>query len=71
MAARDTGAAYITAPVPVLDASAVHEYEYRSLAAVVLEAARGVDRTDPDRILWETDHDAWVRKQREKSSRRL
>ncbi len=69
MAARDTGAAYITDPVPVLDASAVHEYEYRSLAAIVLEAARGVDRTDPDRILWETDHDAWVRKQREKAGR--
>lgn len=70
MAARNTGAAYITDPVPVLDAEAVREYEYRSLAAIVMDAARGVDRTDPDRILWETDHDAWVRKQKEKSSRR-
>lgn len=65
-AKQNTGAAYITEPVPVLDASAVHAYEYRSLAAACLEIARGVDKTDPDRILWETDHDAWVRKQREK-----
>lgn len=70
MAARNTGAAYITDPVPVLDAEAVREYEYRSLAAIVMETARGADRTDPDRILWETDHDAWVRKQKEKSARR-
>lgn len=71
MAARNTGAAYITDPVPVLDAEAVREYEYRSLAAIVLTAAGGVDRNDPDRILWETDHDAWVRKQKERSGKKL
>ena len=71
MAARNTSAAYITDPVTVLDAEAGREYEYRSLAAIVLTAAGGVDRNDPDRILWETDHDAWVRKQKEKSARRM
>lgn len=67
MAAKNTGAAYITDPVPVLDAAAVPAYAYRSLAAVCLKAAGNVDHTDPDRILWETDHDAWVRKQKERA----
>lgn len=71
MAAKNTGAAYIMDPVPELDAAAVPAYAYRSLAACCLEIAKGADRTDPDRILWETDHDAWVRKQKEQPSRRL
>lgn len=67
MAAKNTCDTYTTNPVPVLDAEEVPGYAWRSLAALVLESARGVDHTDPDRILWETDHDAWVRAQKEKT----
>lgn len=55
---------YITEPVPQLNAEAVREYEYRSLAAVVLAAAGSVDKDDPDFQLWKQDRAAWAEKRK-------
>lgn len=59
---------FITERPPRLNAEAVPEREYISLARSVLALAGTVREDDPDFQLWKTDREAWKQKRKEKTS---
>ena len=55
---------FVTEPPPRLNAEAVPEREYISIARSVLALAGTVREDDPDFQLWKTDREAWRAKKK-------